>query len=179
MAKDKTEAIREFEKELAGLKERVASMEARLAELAKVPEETVPDQVDVDIDIVGIPDSPAAQVRERAAFGLEIARPSASQDQEPAPKAEPAPVPVYPWMKGAPAMRVKNIRSAISLFDRALFINTLFKEDYALYDGTVSDLNAMESIDEAVPYIEEHFPGWDLSSDIVTSFMKAVRKKLG
>ena len=79
-------------------------------------------------------------------------------------------------MPGAP---VKNIRSGISLYDRALFIGTLFKEDYALYDKTIGDLNAMYTLDQAVDYLLAKFPDWNLKSDIVYNFMMAVRKKLG
>ena len=55
---------------------------------------------------------------------------------EPAPAQEAAPeVPTVdtsrmPWRLDKPGMAVKNIRSGISLYDRALFIGTLFKEDY-------------------------------------------------
>ena len=76
-------------------------------------------------------------------------------------------------------MAVKNIRSGISLYDRALFIGTLFKEDYALYDKTIGDLNALGTLDEAVDYLLQRFPDWNLKSDIVYNFMMAVRKKLG
>ena len=94
---------------------------------------------------------------------------------EPKPKKTRA----YRWMTDLPGVPVKNIRSAISLYDRALFINTLFKENYALYDKTISDLNAMATLDEAVDYIETSFPDWNLSSDAVYGFMMAIRKKLG
>ena len=76
-------------------------------------------------------------------------------------------------------MAVKNIRSGISLLDRALFIGTLFKEDFALYDQTIANLNAMSSLDEAVDYIRENFPSWNLKSDVVYHFMMSIRKKLG
>ena len=110
---------------------------------------------------------------------------------EPAPApAEPAPVapkPVtprpeterLPWRLDKPGMAVKNIRSGISLYDRALFIGTLFKEDSALYDKTISELNGLASLDEAVDYLLERFPDWNLKSDIVYNFMMAIRKKLG
>ena len=110
-------------------------------------------------------------------------------EPEPAP-AEPAPVapkPVaprpeterLPWRLDKPGMSVKNIRSGISLYDRALFIGTLFKEDYALYDKTISELNGLANLDEAVDYLLERFPDWNLKSDIVYNFMMAIRKKLG
>ena len=110
-------------------------------------------------------------------------------EPEPAP-AEPAPVapkPVaprpeterLPWRLDKPGMSVKNIRSGISLYDRALFIGTLFKEDYALYDKTISELNGLANLDEAVDYLLERFPDWNLKSNIVYNFMMAIRKKLG
>ena len=84
-----------------------------------------------------------------------------------------------PWRTDRVGIRVKNLRSAISLYDRALFIGTLFKEDYSLYDSTISALNNLETLDEAVEYIVVHFPEWNLRSDVVYNFMMAVRKKLG
>ena len=98
------------------------------------------------------------------------------------PKPAPAPHPEterLPWRLDKPGLSVKNIRSGISLYDRALFIGTLFKEDYALYDRTIGDLNALGTLDEAVDYLLQRFPDWNLKSDIVYNFMMAVRKKLG
>lgn len=107
--------------------------------------------------------------------------------QEPADPAPVAPKPVaprpeterLPWRLDKPGMAVKNIRSGISLYDRALFIGTLFKEDYALYDKTIGELNGLANLDEAVDYLLERFPDWNLKSDIVYNFMMAIRKKLG
>ena len=106
-------------------------------------------------------------------------------EHEPAP--EPAPAPGIPsvdtsrmaWRLDKPGLPVKNIRSGISLYDRALFIGTLFKEDYALYDKTIGELNALTTLDEAVDYVLAHFPDWNFKSDIVYNFMMAIRKKLG
>ena len=103
---------------------------------------------------------------------------------EPAPEPEPAPAPKVDtqrmaWRLDKPGLPVKNIRSGISLYDRALFIGTLFKEDYALYDRTIGDLNTMATLDDAVDYLLLHFPDWNLKSDIVYNFIMAIRKKLG
>ena len=109
--------------------------------------------------------------------------PALAPEPMPAPKPAPAvPRPEterLPWRLDKPGISVKNLRSGISLYDRALFIGTLFKEDYALYDKTISELNALSSLDEAVDYLLERFPDWNLKSDIVYNFMMAVRKKLG
>ena len=105
-------------------------------------------------------------------------------EPEPEPVAKPAPAPRpeterLPWRLDKPGISVKHIRSGISMYDRALFIGTLFKEDYALYDKTIGELDTLTSLDEAVDYLLERFPDWNLKSDIVYNFMMAIRKKLG
>ena len=109
--------------------------------------------------------------------------PALAPEPMPAPKPAPAvPRPEtdrLPWRLDKPGISVKNIRSGISLYDRALFIGTLFKEDYALYDKTIGELNGLANLDEAVDYLLERFPDWNLKSDIVYNFMMAIRKKLG
>ena len=114
------------------------------------------------------------------------AEPAPEPAPEPVPDEKPAPAAVprvdterMAWRLDKPGVSVKNIRSGISLYDRALFIGTLFKEDYALYDKTIGDLNALSTLDEAVDYLVEAFPDWNLKSDIVYNFMMAIRKKLG
>jgi hypothetical protein len=136
-------------------------------------------------------------VAEPAPLSYRAEQSEASVSPEPEPVAEPieapaeAPAPVkgksladlaaerLAWKSDFPGISVKNIRSAISLIDRAQFIAKLFNEDFALYDKTISELNELTTLDEAVQYVTGHFPDWNLSSDIVYSFMMAIRKKLG
>lgn len=101
-----------------------------------------------------------------------------AEEEAPAP-LEPDDTADLPWRKDRPGLQVKNIRSGISLYDRALFIGTLFKEDFTLYDNTIRKLNELTTLDQAVDYIRRHFPDWNLHSDVVYSFMMAIRKKLG
>ena len=116
-----------------------------------------------------------------------VEAPAPASVPEPAPEPTPKPAPAAPhpeterlsWRLDKPGISVKNLRSGISLYDRALFIGTLFKEDYALYDKTISELNDLSSLDEAVDYLLARFPDWNLKSDIVYNFMMAIRKKLG
>ena len=84
----------------------------------------------------------------------------------------------HAWRTGLPGSPVRNILSAISLNDRVLFINTLFQEDPALFQSTIAQFNNMQSLADAEAYIETHFPGWNLDSDIAYRFMMAVRRKL-
>ncbi len=82
------------------------------------------------------------------------------------------------WRTDRPGLQVKNIISAISLNDRVLLINVLFREDPLLFQNTISAFNAMATLDEAVSYIQTNFPEWDLNSEPVYRLMMAVRRKL-
>ena len=146
----------------------------------KVPQPVADPEPIAEPEVPAEPEKPAEP--EAPAAPAEPEKPSEPEKPaEPEAPSEPKPKKArsYKWMTDLPGVPVKNIRSAISLYDRALFINTLFKENYALYDKTISDLNAMETLDDAVSYIEANFPDWNLSSDAVYGFMMAIRKKLG
>ena len=185
--------LQQFQEEIAALKERIAALESQIVALQASEMQADDEAVDfTDIEI-GV-EEPAAPAEEPVAVPEPepLVIPSEAEESpeaepvvEPEPVAVPAPEPVpdetarLPWRTDKPGISVKNIRSGISLLDRALFIGTLFKEDFALYDQTIADLNAMSSLDEAVDYIREHFPSWNLKSDVVYHFMMSVRKKLG
>lgn len=100
---------------------------------------------------------------------------------EPGVESQPEPVPAaldYQWAKDIPGGPVSNIISGISLNDRVLLINTLFKEDPILFQQTIAAFNGMAALSEAVEYVRTNFPGWNLGSDIVYRLMMAVRRKL-
>ena len=198
-----TDFLRECEAEIAALKERIALLEERLTAFAAQPAPQAEEEVDftgieigaADLDpadiaaTAGVESSTSTSLRDpvRANVPAEDTTPAAAavdSAPEEAPKEVPEPAPeapreTYPWQLAAPGATVKNIRSGISLLDRALFIGTLFKEDYALYDATIAALNGMGTLREAEDYILAHFPDWNLKSDAVFNFMMAVRKKLG
>lgn len=78
-------------------------------------------------------------------------------------------------MAGAP---VKDIRGAIALMDRVLFINTLFGTDPMAFQEALTQINQMHTLDEAVEYLASTHPEWDFDSEVVYSFMMAVRRKV-
>ena len=200
MENNRTEILREIEAELASLKQQVSALEAKLEALRQMPaEEDTAEESDFTGLEIGVSDLPeeTAPVAGETVVQTEIEpvdmdlsiddlpepEPVVEAVPEPSPKPAPA-VPRadterLPWRLDKPGMSVKNIRSGISLYDRALFIGTLFKEDYALYDKTIGELNGLSSLDEAVDYLLDRFPDWNLKSDIVYNFMMAIRKKLG
>lgn len=85
----------------------------------------------------------------------------------------------FQWMIDIPGSKVSNVISAISLNDRVLLINTLFKENPELFQQTISKFNNMGSLSEAISYVLVTFPEWNLNSDVVYRLMMAVRRKLG
>ena len=82
------------------------------------------------------------------------------------------------WRTDRPGMPVKNIISAISLNDRVLLINVLFGEDPMLFQETIAKFNAMGSLSEALAFIAENHPDWDMNSEPVYRLMMAIRRKL-
>lgn len=184
MENNRTEILRELEAELAVLKEKVLQFETKLEAFRQLPEEEPVEESDFTDLEIGVPDLP-----EPVAEEIPVPEPVEGLEPTPEPEPEPAPKPApvlprpeterLPWRLDKPGLSVKHIRSGISMYDRALFIGTLFKEDYALYDKTIGELDALTSLDEAVDYLLERFPDWNLKSDIVYNFMMAIRKKLG
>ena len=82
------------------------------------------------------------------------------------------------WKTAIPGTPVKNVISAISLNDRVLFINTLFKEDPMAFQDAIAAFNGMSSFEQAEEYVKANHPEWNLNSDLVFRLMMAVRRKL-
>ena len=82
------------------------------------------------------------------------------------------------WRKDMPGPEVKDVRSAISLNDRVMFINTLFRDDSMLFQDVINKINALATLEKAVQYLKENFPEWDMDSELVYRFMMSVRRKI-
>lgn len=82
------------------------------------------------------------------------------------------------WYTDIPGSEVKDVRSAISLNDRVLFICSLFRDDSMLFQDVVNRINSFQTLEKAVEYLSETFPEWDIYSDNVHRFMMAVRRKI-
>ena len=82
------------------------------------------------------------------------------------------------WYVDMPGPEVKDVRSAISLNDRVMFIANLFREDSMLFQDVVNHINGMSDLHKAVAYLQSTFPEWDMGSDAVYRFMMAVRRKI-
>ena len=82
------------------------------------------------------------------------------------------------WRTDMPGSPVKDVRSAISLNDRILFINKLFDEDPMAFQEAVGKVNSFETFAQVVEYISSEHSDWNLESDTVYRFMMAVRRKV-
>lgn len=71
------------------------------------------------------------------------------------------------WRKDLPGPEVKDVRSAISLNDRVMFISTLFRDDSMLFQDVINKINALTTLEKAVQYLKENFPEWDMDSELV------------
>ena len=185
MEKSQTDFVQECLAEIASLKDRIAALEGKLesfpvdelqeveAAPEEVPEDAPVDFTDMEMDVQ---EAEAETVSSFANNKADATEETVSAKKDSAAEDETTSL---PWRKDKPGLRVKNIRSGISLYDRALFIGTLFKEDFTLYENTIRDLNEFVSLDQAVDYIRTRFPEWNLHSDVVYNFMMSIRKKLG
>lgn len=77
---------------------------------------------------------------------------------------------------GAP---VSDVRSAITLNDRVLFINKLFNADPQLFQNVLLQINTLADVDAVLDLVRESGLEWDMASDTVYRFMMAVRRKIG
>ena len=190
-----TELINELRAEIAALSLRVEQLEKQMAEtqLLDFDAETIeaaeePKAVEPAPEAVlaaeAVPDELAAEPAE-APEAVLVEEPAAEAPiwdldiSLEGPGVNPLPdLHSFQWMMDIPGGEVANLISGISLNDRVLFINTLFREDPKLFQQTVTQLNAMASIEDAVSFLVNHFPEWNLSSELVYRFMMAVRRKL-
>lgn len=155
----------DFDEELDGdLPEEVpAEAPVEIAEEAPAEiAEEAPAEPEVELDLFG---EPVLRVNEKLGAGRSRSVGEKMEQKE-------------AWRTAMPGAAVKDVRSAISLNDRVLFIRELFGGDAGLFQKAVDDINAMGSLDEMVAYVNERHPGWDLDSDTVYRLMMAVRRKL-
>ena len=155
-------------------------------------EEHVEEQVEEPVEV--LMEEPA---EEPVVIIEEPAEPVADEDDdlpifaEPEPVQQAAPIDRKPrqavidsmtdrqaWRTDMPGTPVKDIRSAISLNDRILFINMLFGQDPMAFQDALTKINQMASLDEVVDFVMNERPEWDLESETVYRFMMAVRRKI-
>jgi len=82
------------------------------------------------------------------------------------------------WMIDIPGPRLIDINDGITLNDKLLYINDLFKGDDQQYRLSIQRMNEMSSIDEVLDYTRNAFPDWDENSQATYRFYMNVRRKV-
>lgn len=80
-------------------------------------------------------------------------------------------------LKGSP---VKDLRKAVGINDRFVFINELFRGDEAMYDRSIKTINGFTIFPEAEYWMARELKlklGWDDRNDIVQHFYEIVRRR--
>lgn len=73
--------------------------------------------------------------------------------------------------------RINNIRKHLSINQRFMFINALFKGDEQAFDRTLEHLESVETSDEAISFLTHKFSDWDKSSEEVEEFLQIVQRR--
>jgi len=167
------ERIATLEAELASLEAEVDDLKSRPAPEPQVVEKEVIKEVPVEVIKEVIVEKP-----------VEVAAPVA----EPEPEVSPDETGETPDEKGQieevaspkAAMygkAVDDIRLAISLGDRFLYQRELFGQNAELMQKTLTELNALNSFDEAMNYISRF--GWDTESNSYQQFLVTLHRRFG
>ena len=178
MEKTQKEILNDIMAELSAIRLALNSLESKLSRIDLSDPEPVELDFDEELDGDLPEEAPAEPEVELDLFGEPVLRVNeklgAGRSRSVGEKMEQKEA----WRTAMPGTAVKDVRSAISLNDRVLFIRELFGRDAGLFQKAVDDINAMGSLDEMVAYVNERHPGWDLDSDTVYRLMMAVRRKL-
>ena len=177
MKNRETEFLSEVRELISDLRQRIECLEKMVAEY-----EQGLDSEDIDLEPIDL------DIEEQETE--QMAEPEIQQEVEPEaigdlpediygdPEAEPKEDNRQLWWTDMPGSPVRDIRSAISLNDRILYINTLFNEDPMIFQDAVNAINGMNSLREVVGYVKERFPQWNLDSETVYRFMMAARRRV-
>jgi len=197
--------LSEIKSMMSSIRTQLERLDAKMAELQQIvdPEDFAAESIDIEIDMDEpvVPEVETVEIQDDdLPFGdIPEAAPEVEQVEEPAVEPEPEEEPVtvaakaegmamptindvmaqdHAWRKDMPGTPVRDIRSAISLNDRIIFINLLFNEDAQTFVDTLSRINTMETLDQVLEYVGTEFPSWDMISELVYRFMMAVRRKV-
>lgn len=192
---------------MASVRSQLEQLDAKMAQLQQIVGQEDMDQTPIDLDLDDQPDDDLpfddvpveteqveveAEVEDDVEVDVEDDLPIFAE-QEPIAETVQQVVPVaqktkqavidsmtdrQAWRTDMPGTQVKDIRSAISLNDRILFINMLFDQDPMAFQEALTKINQMVSLDEVVEYITAERPEWNLESETVYRFMMAVRRKI-
>ncbi len=172
------------------LQERISALVSRPAEKNDAEPEV---EVELIIDEDELSDEPVAEsgpesepiVESACAEPIPEPKPVTEQVTEPVVESKPTMESVaepVQHIKGVPTQTslfgsaVQDIRQAISLGDRFLFQRELFVGNGELMQKTLDDINALQSMEDATEYINQHF-SWDHDTHAAQLFENVLRRR--
>ena len=186
MKNRETEFLSEVRELISDLRQRIECLEKMVAEYEQGLDSEDIDIEPIDLDIEepeAIGDLPEDICMEQEPVQEAAPEEGHATTSEEETEKEEDDIPVFEdnrqlWWTDMPGSPVRDIRSAISLNDRILYINTLFNEDPMIFQDAVNAINGMNSLREVVGYVKERFPQWNLDSETVYRFMMAARRRV-
>ena len=195
--------LSEIQSMMTSIRNQFNLLDAKISEFQQcVPAEDEQETIDLEpIEFISLATELEVAEEEVAVEEEPVAEPEVADDlpedddlpffDEPEPVVETAAEPVVKsapiidtmtdkqaWRTDMPGSPVKDVRSAISLNDRILFINKLFDEDPMAFQEAIGKVNSFETFAQVVEYISSEHSDWNLESDTVYRFMMAVRRKV-
>lgn len=183
--------LSEIKTMMASIRSQLERLDAKMAELQQVvdPEDFEAESIDISIDIDVeevvepeplplLPEDDDDDLPEAVEEAVEVVTVAAKAEETSEPTINDVMSADHAWRKDMPGTPVKDIRSAISLNDRVIFINLLFEEDAQKFVNALTSINSMETLDQVVDFVCSEYPTWDLNSELVYRFMMAVRRKV-
>jgi hypothetical protein len=76
------------------------------------------------------------------------------------------------------AAKCTDLKSAISLNDRALMIRDMFRGDAAAFDAAIDTLNGFDDLDSAIIHIHDTYD-WSADSPGVRLLVELLERRLG
>lgn len=184
MLGDNMPMLEEMQRNAEEIKGHLAAMQQILDEAMQAQAEP-----DVEVELVYPED-------EEATVELPKEEPVAEPVAAPAPQpvAEPEPVAEEPKVEEAPQVEapkqeaprvpqqaslfgtpVTDIRQAVSIGDRFLFQRELFAGNAEKLQQTLTELNGLHSLDEAIAFVDQF--GWDKQSSTYELFLNVLRRR--
>ncbi len=183
--------LSEIKTMMASIRSQLERLDAKMAELQQVvdPEDFEAESIDISIDVDVeevvepeplplLPEDDDDDLPEAVEEAVEVVTVAAKAEETSEPTINDVMSADHAWRKDMPGTPVKDIRSAISLNDRVIFINLLFEEDAQKFVNALTSINSMETLDQVVDFVCSEYPTWDLNSELVYRFMMAVRRKV-
>ncbi len=142
-----------------------------------IPEATedLPTEIAVSWGIHSVNEIPTFAHQEKELF--ELNESMRSNDFSLNERLKPSHVELANTLKDAP---VKDLKKAIGINDRFLFINELFRGDENMYERSLKTINAFHSLPEAEYWIQRELKvkiGWPEKNDTVDMFDQLVRRR--